>query len=152
MRRLIGRPTTVRARIVALALAPVLALLVLWSFAMVSVTGELRALVRVQGVYEEFGTPVDTAIGQIQIERRFSAAYLGTDRRTPPVAGLLEQQRRTDRAVDAMRDAIRSGDRDRLSGRQRQALDAMVATAGRLEGLRGRVPCRDIAWGRAGGG
>ena len=43
MRRLIGRPTTVRARIVALALAPVLALLVLWSFAMVSVTGELRA-------------------------------------------------------------------------------------------------------------
>lgn len=57
MRRLIGRTGTVRARIVALALAPVLALLVLWGFAMVSVTGELRSLVRVQGVYEEFGTP-----------------------------------------------------------------------------------------------
>lgn len=146
MRRLIGRPSTVRARIVALAFAPVLALLVLWSFAMVSVTGELRALVRVQGVYEEFGTPVDTAIGQIQIERRLSAAYLGTDSRTPPVAGLLEQQRRTDRAVDAMRDAIRSGDRARLSERQRQALDAMVTTAGSLEGLRERVLSRDITW------
>ncbi|MER6419259.1 ATP-binding protein [Streptomyces sp. NPDC001137] len=146
MRRLIGRPSTVRARIVALAFAPVLALLVLWSFAMVSVTGELRALVRVQGVYEEFGTPVDTAIGQIQIERRLSAAYLGTDSRTPPVAGLLEQQRRTDRAVDAMREAIRSGDRDELSDRQRQALDAMVTTAGRLEGLRERVLSRDISW------
>lgn len=149
MRRLIGRPSTVRARIVALAFAPVLALLVLWSFAMVSVTGELRALVRVQGVYEEFGTPVDTAIGQIQIERRLSAAYLGTDSRTPPVAGLLEQQRRTDRAVDAMRDAIRSGDRARLSERQRQALDAMVTTAGSLEGLRERVLSRDITWDRA---
>ncbi|MCD9877324.1 sensor histidine kinase [Streptomyces guryensis] len=149
MRRLIGRPTTVRARIVALALAPVLALLALWSFAMVSVTGELRALVRVQGVYEDFGTPVDTAIGQIQIERRLSAAYLGTDRRTPPAADLLEQQRRTDRAVDAMRDAIRSGDRGRLSGRQRQALDAMVTTVGRLEGLRERVLSRDISWDRA---
>ncbi|MFF4357812.1 nitrate- and nitrite sensing domain-containing protein [Streptomyces sp. NPDC001604] len=149
MRRLIGRPSTVRARIVALAFAPVLALLVLWSFAMVSVTGELRALVRVQGVYEEFGTPVDTAIGQIQIERRLSAAYLGTDSRTPPVAGLLEQQRRTDRAVDAMREAIRSGDRDELSDRQRQALDAMVTTAGRLEGLRERVLSRDISWDRA---
>ncbi|MEV6943613.1 ATP-binding protein [Streptomyces sp. NPDC051172] len=149
MRRLIGRPSTVRARIVALALAPVLALLVLWSFAMVSVTGELRALVRVQGVYEEFGTPVDTAIGQIQIERRLSAAYLGTDSRTPPVAGLLEQQRRTDRAMDAMRDAIRSGDRGRLSARQRQALDAMVTTAGRLEGLRERVLSRDVSWDRA---
>ena len=149
MRRLIGHPSTVRARIVALAFAPVLALLVLWSFAMVSVTGELRALVRVQGVYEEFGTPVDTAIGQIQIERRLSAAYLGTDSRTPPVAGLLEQQRRTDRAVDAMRDAIRSGDRARLSERQRQALDAMVTTAGSLEGLRERVLSRDITWDRA---
>jgi signal transduction histidine kinase len=149
MRRLIGRPTTVRARIVTLALAPVLALLVLWSFAMVSVTGELRALVRVQGVYEDFGTPVDTAIGQIQIERRLAAAYLGTDRRTPPVVDLMEQQRRTDRAVNAMRDAIRSGDRDRLSGRQRQALDAMVAAVGRLEGLRERVLSRDISWDRA---
>ncbi|MGW3120027.1 nitrate- and nitrite sensing domain-containing protein [Streptomyces sp. NPDC001107] len=149
MRRFIGRPTTVRARIVALALAPVLALLVLWSFAMVSVTGELRALVRVQGVYEEFGTPVDTAIGQIQIERRLSAAYLGTDRRTPPVAGLLEQQRRTDRALDAMRDAVRAGNRDRLSGRQRRSLDAMVTAVGRLEGLRERVLSRDISWDRA---
>ncbi|GAA3782161.1 hypothetical protein GCM10022403_015880 [Streptomyces coacervatus] len=149
MRRLIGRPTTVRARIVALALAPVLALLVLWSFAMVSVTGELRALLRVQGVYEDYGTPVDTAIGQIQIERRLSAAYLGTGGRTTAVAGLLEQQRRTDRAVDAMRDAIGSGDRDRLSGRQRQALDTMMATTGRLEGLRERVLSRDISWDRA---
>src|SRR2546421_12455279 len=100
MRRLIGRPTTVRARIVALALAPVLALLVLWSFAMVSVTGELRALVRVQGVYEEFGTPVDTAIGQIQIERRFPPPYLGPAPRPPPGAGRLGQRRRTDRARD----------------------------------------------------
>jgi len=149
MRRLIGRPKTVRARIVALALAPVLALLVLWGFAMVSVTGELRALVRVQGVYEEFGTPVDTAIGQIQIERRLAAEYLGTDRRTPPVVDLMEQQRRTDRAVNAMRDAIRSGDRDRLSARQRQTLDTMVATAGRLEELRQRVLSRDISWDRA---
>ncbi|WP_405874919.1 nitrate- and nitrite sensing domain-containing protein [Streptomyces sp. NBC_00005] len=149
MRRLIGRPATVRARIVALALAPVLALLVLWSFAMVSVTGELRALVRVQGVYEDFGTPVDTAIGQIQIERRLAAAYLGTGRRTANVVGLMEQQRRTDKAVNAMRDAIRSGDRDRLSARQRQALDTMVTTVGRLEELRQRVLSRDITWDRA---
>ncbi|MGY6021091.1 nitrate- and nitrite sensing domain-containing protein [Streptomyces spinosirectus] len=149
MRRLIGRPRTVRSRIVALALAPVLALLVLWGFAMVSVTGELRALVRVQGVYEEFGTPVDTAVGQIQIERRLTAAYLGTDRRSPPIVGLMEQQRRTDRAVNAMREAVRTGDRDLLTGRQRQALDAMVAATGRLEGLRERVLSRDISWDRA---
>lgn len=149
MRRPIGRPTTVRARIVALAVAPVIALMMLWSFAMWSVTGELRALIRVQGVYEDFGTPVDTAIGQIQIERRLSAAYLGAGHRTDTAVDLLEQQRRTDRAVSAMRDAIRDGDRDRLSARQRQVLDAVVDSADQLEALRQRVLSRDISWDRA---
>ncbi|MBY8843216.1 ATP-binding protein [Streptomyces sp. SP2-10] len=149
MRWPLGRPTTVRARIVALALAPALALMALWSFAMVSVTAELRALIRLQGVYEEFGTPVDTAIGQIQIERRMSAAYLGA-RPDPAAAGaLLGQQRRTDRAVDAMRKAIRDGDRDRLTGRQRQALDAMAGATDGLEKLRSLVLTRHISWDRA---
>ncbi|MFI2764195.1 nitrate- and nitrite sensing domain-containing protein [Streptomyces echinatus] len=149
MRWPLGRPTTVRSRIVALALAPALALMALWSFAMVSVTAELRALVRLQGVYEDFGTPVDTAIGQIQIERRMSAAYLGA-RPDPAAAGnLLGQQRRTDRAVDAMRRAIRDGDRDRLSRRQRQSLDAMAGATDRLEGLRSLVLSRHISWDRA---
>ncbi|MBN0047711.1 nitrate- and nitrite sensing domain-containing protein [Streptomyces actuosus] len=141
-----GRPTTVRARIVALALAPAVALMGLWAFAMVSVTGELRSLVRLQGVYEDFGTPVDTAIGQIQIERRLSAAYLGEDPRTASPTGLLAQQRHTDRAVDAMRQAIGEGDRSRLSGRQRQVLDAMTAAAGRLDELRARVLARTVTW------
>ncbi|WP_328503945.1 nitrate- and nitrite sensing domain-containing protein [Streptomyces sp. NBC_00457] len=149
MRRLIGRPTTVRARIVALALAPVVALMALWSFAMVLVTGELRALARVEGVYDDFGTPVDTAIGQIQIERRLAAAYLGAGHRTPAALDLMEQQRRTDRAVTALREAVRGGDRDRLSDRQRRALDTMLGTVDGLDGLRERVLTREISWDRA---
>ncbi|MFG2854997.1 nitrate- and nitrite sensing domain-containing protein [Streptomyces mirabilis] len=149
MRWSFGRPTTVRTRIVALALAPVLALMVLWSFAMVSVTGELRALVRVQGVYDDFGTPVDTAVGQIQIERRLAAAYLGADHGTAAALDLMEQQRRTDRAVTAMRTAIRDGDRGRLSARQRQVLDAVLRSFDGLDGLRERVLSRAISWDRA---
>ncbi|MEU6070955.1 MULTISPECIES: sensor histidine kinase [Streptomyces] len=149
MRWPVGRPTTVRTRIVALALAPVVALMALWSFAMVSVTGELRALIRLQGVYEDFGTPVDTAIGQIQIERRLSATYLGAGHDTAAAGNLLAQQRRTDRAVSAMRDAIRDGDRSRLSDRQRAALDAMLHATDGLDELRDRVLSRRISWDRA---
>ncbi|WP_079161587.1 ATP-binding protein [Streptomyces fodineus] len=149
MRWPLGRPTTVRTRIVALALAPAVALMALWSFAMWSVTGELRALVRLQGVYEDFGTPVDTAIGQIQIERRMSAAYLGARLDAATAAELLGQERRTDVAVDAMRQAIQHGDRSRLTDRQRQALDAMVTAAGKLDGLRSLVLARRITWDRA---
>lgn len=150
MRWPLGRPTTVRTRIVALALAPAVALMALWGFAMVSVTAELRALIRAQGVYHDFGTPVDTAVGQIQIERRMSAAYLGGGGRDAAGAGeLLGQQRRTDHVVDAMRQAIRGGDRSRLTGRQRQSLDAMVAATGKLDGLRRRVLTRRIGWDQA---
>ncbi|MGW3664488.1 nitrate- and nitrite sensing domain-containing protein [Streptomyces sp. NPDC005141] len=146
MRWPFGRPTTVRTRIVALALAPVIALMTLWSFAMVSVTGELRALVRLQDVYNTFGTPVDTAIGQIQIERRLAAAYLGEDHGTAAAVDLLAQERRTDRAVTAMRTAIRDGDRDLLSGRQRQELDIVLDSVDGLEGLRGRVLSHAVSW------
>lgn len=150
MRWPLGRPTTVRTRIVALALAPAVALMALWGFAMVSDTAELRALIRVQGVYADFGTPVDTAVGQIQIERRMSAAYLGAGGRDAAGAGqLLGQQRRTDQMVDAMRQAIRGGDRGRLTTRQRQSLDAMVTATDRLDGLRQRVLTREISWDRA---
>ncbi|MFB7244794.1 histidine kinase [Streptomyces populi] len=149
MRWPFGRTPTVRSRIVALSIAPVIALMTLWSFAMVSVTGELRALVRLEGVYNDFGTPVDTAIGQIQIERRLAAAYLGAKRGTRPGVELLAQERRTDRAVTALRAAVRNGDRSRLSGHQRQALDVMLDSVGELEGLRGRVLSRDVTWDRA---
>ncbi|MFI1396817.1 nitrate- and nitrite sensing domain-containing protein [Streptomyces sp. NPDC020681] len=132
-----------------LTVIPVIALMSLWTFAMVSVTGDLRALIRLQGVYESFGTPVDTAVGQIQIERRISAAYLGSGRQDSPaaVAELSQQQRSTDRAVRAMRDAI--GDRDRradLSARQRQSLDSMAEAVEGLEPLREQVMSRAITW------
>ncbi|MFD3441176.1 nitrate- and nitrite sensing domain-containing protein [Streptomyces sp. NPDC058685] len=124
----------------------------LWTFAMVSVTGDLRALIRLQSMYESFGTPVDTAVGQIQIERRLSAAYLGAGPQgsAAAVAGLTQQQRSTDRAVRAMREAI--GDRERredLSARQRESLDAMTDATDDLEALREKVVSRTISWDRA---
>ncbi|WP_351224283.1 ATP-binding protein [Streptomyces sp. NPDC002133] len=153
MRRRLRRPT-IRGRIVALTVLPVVALMTLWSFAMVSVTGDLRALIRLQGIYEGFGTPVDTAVGQIQIERRLAAAYLGERERGDSGPGgataYLEQQRSTDRAVQAMRDAI--GDergREDLSARQRESLDAMADAAARLESLRKQVLDRTLSWSRA---
>ncbi|TFE56647.1 histidine kinase [Streptomyces sp. ICN441] len=147
------RPPTIRGRIVALTVVPAVALLALWSFAMVSVTGDLRALIRLQSVYETFGTPVDTAVGQIQIERRLAAAYLGAGRRdagAADAAPLLAQQRSTDRAVQGMLDAV--GDRDRredLTDRQRESLDTMARAASRLDALRDRVVERRLSWSDA---
>ncbi|MEU6082349.1 ATP-binding protein [Streptomyces sp. NPDC047108] len=148
MRRRPGRPT-IRTRIVTLTLIPIAALLALWASAMVSMTGDLRALMRLQGVYEHFGTPVDTAVGQIQTERRLAAAYVaspGSEART----ALVRQHRATDRAVGAMRDAVSGEERqDELTGRQRTALRSMADATARLPALRDQVMSRRISWDRA---
>ncbi|MGP3980192.1 sensor histidine kinase [Streptomyces sp. KR80] len=144
------RRTTIRTRIVALTLIPIAALLALWAFAVVSMTGDLRALIRLQSVYEHFGSPVDTAVGQIQIERRMAAAFLASENSTSRIAALTKQQRSTDQAVQAMRtaaaDPARQGD---LTDQQRAALDAMLAAADRLPELRDKVISREISWSRA---
>ncbi len=59
----------------------------------------------------------------------------------------MEQQRRTDRAVTALRTAIRDGDRGRLSAGQRQVLDAVLRSFDGLEVWQ-RVLSRAISWTR----
>ncbi|WP_432092443.1 sensor histidine kinase [Streptomyces sp. bgisy100] len=133
-----------------LTLIPTAALLGLWTFAMVTMTGDLRALIRLQGVYEQFGTPVDTAVGQIQIERRLSAEYLGARNGTMRVADLTKQQRRTDEAVRAMRVALGHPERvEGLTERQRSSLGAMVDAVDGLPALRERVIDRKVSWDHA---
>jgi signal transduction histidine kinase len=151
LRRFGCRPRTLRHRIVGLTLIPVVALAGLWTFAMVSTTGELRDLLRLQSVYESVGTPVDTAIGQIQIERRLAAAYLGRPKReAQALADLYQQQDRTDEAVRAMREAIQNPERrENLTLEQLAALDAMVWGSERLSKLRERVVDRAIGWDAA---
>ncbi|MER5973883.1 ATP-binding protein [Streptomyces sp. NPDC002055] len=133
-----------------LTLIPTAALLGLWTFAMVTMTGDLRALIRLQGVYEQFGTPVDTAVGQIQIERRLSAEYLGARNGTMRVADLTKQQRRTDEAVRAMRSALGHPERvEGLTERQSSSLGAMVDAVDGLPALRERVIDRKVSWDHA---
>ncbi|MGP3924879.1 nitrate- and nitrite sensing domain-containing protein [Streptomyces sp. 8N616] len=149
MRRRPGR-STIRTRIVALTLIPIVALLTLWASVMVSMTGDLRALIRLQEVYKHFGSPVDTAVGEIQVERRLAAAYLASPAATARVADLAAQQRSTDDAVRAMRTAAEDSEhQDDLSGEQRGALDAMLDAAAELPALRDKVIARKISWDRA---
>ncbi|KPI29286.1 putative sensor with HAMP domain containing protein [Actinobacteria bacterium OK074] len=146
------RRPTIRTRIVTLTVLPIIALSVLGAISMLSVTGELRTLARVKDVYETFGSPVDAAVGQIQTERRLSAAYLGQEQRTgtADTAALARQQRRTDRAVAAMRAVLGDPDaRGGLTARQRGALDAMERAASGLAALRARVLDHQVSWSGA---
>jgi len=149
MRNRLGSPT-IRTRITTLVLIPIVALVALWGFAVVSMTGDLRALIRLEGVYEYFGTPVDTAVGQIQIERRMASEYLGSGWDQNLLAEFTTQQHATDEAVRAMHAAATDpGRRDELSGEQRSRLDRMVKAVDGLAALRRGVVTRQIPWDQA---
>ncbi|GAA0675298.1 hypothetical protein GCM10010193_30360 [Kitasatospora atroaurantiaca] len=149
MRKRLGTPT-IRTRITTLVLIPIVALVALWGFAVVSMTGDLRALIRLEGVYQYFGTPVDTALGQIQIERRMASEYLGSGWDQNLLAEFTTQQHATDEAVRAMHAAAVNPDhRGELSGEQRSRLDRMVKAADGLAALRRGVVTRQIPWDEA---
>ncbi|MFD9130602.1 nitrate- and nitrite sensing domain-containing protein, partial [Kitasatospora sp. NPDC059571] len=146
MRRRLGTPT-IRTRITTLVLIPVVALVALWSFAVVSMTGDLRALMRLESAYRTFGSPVDSAVGQLQIERRLAAEYLGSGGDPTTLAAYTAQQHTTDEKVRAVRavaaDGSRQGD---LSADQRAALaDLLHGTEG-LTALRSEVITRAVSW------
>ncbi|MEU2626685.1 ATP-binding protein [Kitasatospora sp. NPDC007106] len=144
------RPRTIRTRIIALVLIPVVALVGLWTFAMVSMTGDLRALVRLKDAYEYFGSPVDTAVGQIQIERRLAAEYLGSGGDPAALAAYTAQERATDEKVRAVRAAAENPDRqDELTAEQRDTLTAMITATDGLAPLRQAVITRALSWDAA---
>ncbi|MGW7001942.1 nitrate- and nitrite sensing domain-containing protein [Streptomyces sp. NPDC054933] len=144
-----GGPT-IRTRVIGLVLIPVISLMGLWSFAVLSMTSDLRALIRLESVYTSFGTPVDTATGQIQIERRDAAEYLASRGAAGTLATLTTQQHATDETVQAMRAAVtnpgRQGD---LTAEQRGRLADMLKAADGLDGLRRQVVTRQLTWDKA---
>ncbi|GAA5002865.1 nitrate- and nitrite sensing domain-containing protein [Kitasatospora paranensis] len=149
MRRHLGTPS-IRTRITTLVLIPLLALVALWSFAVVSTTGDLRDLIRLESAYRTFGSPVDTVVGQVQTERRLAAEYLGSGGGATELAAYSAQQHATDEKVRAMRavatDPGRQGD---LSADQRAALAAELDATDGLTVLRSNVTSRAIGWGDA---
>ncbi len=149
MRLRLGGPT-IRTRMIGLVLVPVISLMGLWSFAMLSMTSDLRALIRLEGVYDHFGTPVDTATGQIQIERRDAAEYLASSGAPTALTALQAQQHATDQAVQAMRGAITDpGARGDLTIAQRDRLADMLKATDALDALRRRVGARRLSWSQA---
>jgi hypothetical protein len=74
------RGKSIRRKIVALLLVPLLSLTALWSFATVLTGREASQLLAASSVAEQVGKPVEDTIDVIQKERRQTLVYLA-DRR-----------------------------------------------------------------------
>ncbi|MEU8787270.1 ATP-binding protein [Streptomyces sp. NPDC048637] len=133
-------PRSVRAKIVALLMVPVVSLIALWAFATVTTARNVSDLQRLKDVNATLVAPVGDFVSAVQEERSAAARALAS-----PDPGrqqtLRERQRATDSAAVALRDGITSGSADaetvdpQLPGR----IDRLLHDADGLPALRGRV-------------
>ncbi|WP_223734651.1 sensor histidine kinase, partial [Streptomyces purpurogeneiscleroticus] len=134
------RGKSIRRKIVALLLVPLVSLTAMWAFATYVTGTEARQLLKVAVVVDKVGYPTEDAVQALQKERRATLVYLAD----PRIAGSLTELRRqtlaTDRAVARLRANAQSSDvREDLLGGAGPRLQTAVKGFSRLDALRDQV-------------
>ncbi|MCI0385705.1 nitrate- and nitrite sensing domain-containing protein [Streptomyces sp. CNQ085] len=134
------RGKSIRRKIVALMLVPLVALTSIWAFATVITGREADRMLDAAAVMGELGEPVQEAVLAVQAERRSTLVHLADPRRSDSLTALRDGQRATDEAVAALR-ARAGGEeiRGELDGDPRRRLDDLLTAFDRLGRLRARV-------------
>jgi signal transduction histidine kinase len=121
------RDLSVRTKILALLLAPLMALVALWIVATAATLDAARSLTAAQTYRDYARTPAERLIDQLQQERKLSIVYLGARRAEataraeaapkpdatgpkPDQKALTDQRNRTDAALAAYRKRVSSGE------------------------------------------
>ncbi|MDH6125586.1 ATP-binding protein [Kitasatospora sp. GP82] len=145
--RLRLRPRTVRARIVALLMVPVVSVMALWSFATVTTAQNVWDLLSLQQVHRTLLGPVDATITGLQAERSAAGQLLaapGAAREST----LRDATAATDRAVAPLNlgEHYNSADAQGLGTEAAARVDALGAAVTSLGQLRSRVLTRSVGW------
>ncbi|MFC9233138.1 nitrate- and nitrite sensing domain-containing protein [Streptomyces decoyicus] len=134
------RGKSVRRKIVALLLVPLVSLMSMWAF-MTYLTGrEANQLLDVGNVVKNLGYPVEDVIQTLQRERRQSLLYLADRRGADALDELHRQTRATDEAVSRLRADIDLRDiREDLSEGNAERMTGVLKGLGTLGSLRAQV-------------
>ncbi|MFF9776177.1 nitrate- and nitrite sensing domain-containing protein [Streptomyces sp. NPDC013978] len=105
------RPRSVRAKIVALLMLPIVSLMALWSYAAVTTVAAIGDTERAKDVNSELLAPVAEFVTALQAERTAAMRYSakGTE---PGLDELRADQQTTDKAVTALRAGLSSSSSD----------------------------------------
>ncbi|MFF5175026.1 nitrate- and nitrite sensing domain-containing protein [Micromonospora sp. NPDC000089] len=136
------RDWPIRAKLTALVVTPVAALLALWIFATTLTFGPALDLLSTRTLLYDLGRPGEQVVAELQRERRVSVVQLSVRQALPDLAA---QRARTDRAVAELRrlvggERLRDAADDRLTGR----LDALTAALDALPAGRGFIDRRQV--------
>ncbi|MFC8371631.1 nitrate- and nitrite sensing domain-containing protein [Streptomyces sp. NPDC057239] len=133
------RGKSIRRKIVALLLVPLLSLTTIWAFTTVLTGREASHLFDVSSVMEEVGYPVEDTVRVLQQERRQTLVYLADPRASDGLAALRRSRSATDDAVAGVRRSATDADvREAMHGGSDE-LSAVLDSFEGIESLRRSV-------------
>ncbi|MEV8018463.1 nitrate- and nitrite sensing domain-containing protein [Streptomyces sp. NPDC086554] len=134
------RGKSIRRKIVALLLVPLLSLTALWGFA-TYVTGQsAKNLIDVANLVDTIGYPVDDTAQVVQQERRQTLVYLADPRASDALAALRRSRAATDDMVAQVKERAKDPDvRDAVSGQSADRLASILDAFDGIESLRRTV-------------
>jgi signal transduction histidine kinase len=139
-----SRVQSIRTKILALVAVPLIALFLLWGFAVWLTLGDSFQVLKADSFDTKVTTPTETVIEELQNERRDSLAYLGKDPSLPP-ATLADQRARTDKAIAVFRQDSVGDSKGLVSAQTRRRLTELSGQLGNLADLRASVDARTAA-------
>ncbi|MEY9836194.1 nitrate- and nitrite sensing domain-containing protein [Streptacidiphilus sp. EB103A] len=144
------RSRSVRAKIVALLLIPLVSLTGLWAWTTATSIDQVWSLVQIGSDYRWFGTPADDLSRALQDERRAAVAYIAAAPGKGDSTALQKAESATDQVAAVFQaHASDSGKLDDLTGAQKQALQGILAQLTALPAQRAEAVGRKEDWNEA---
>ncbi|WP_326751630.1 nitrate- and nitrite sensing domain-containing protein [Streptomyces hirsutus] len=133
------RGKSIRRKIVALLLVPLVSLTTIWAFTTLLTGREASHLLDVSSVMEEVGYPVEDTVRVLQQERRQTLVHLADPRASDGLAALRRSRAATDKAVSRVRENTADPDVREAMGQDTEALSAVLDSLDGIESLRRSV-------------
>ncbi|MFD0025998.1 nitrate- and nitrite sensing domain-containing protein [Streptomyces sp. NPDC058382] len=144
------RGKSIRRKIVALLLVPLVSLTALWGFATYLTGREAGQLMSASTVVEKIGHPLEDTVRVIQDERRQTLVFLADPRASDALPVLSRRRAATDRVVEQVNRSARQKDiRDALRPDAETELSSVLGAAEGLRTLRDSVDKRTIGRAKA---
>ncbi|MEU7089739.1 nitrate- and nitrite sensing domain-containing protein [Streptomyces achromogenes] len=144
------RGKSIRRKIVALLLVPLVSLTGVWAFATVFAGREVAQLFRVSDTVEDIGYPAEDTVRALQQERRQALVYLADPRASEALSALRRTRAATDRSITVLRRNAEDQDtRDDLEADDREHLAAVLDSLDDLGSLRHSVEERSLTRAQA---
>jgi len=134
------RGKSIRRKIVALLLVPLVSLMAIWGFATVLTGREVAQLFHVSSIVEKVGYPTEDTVRVLQQERRQTLVYLADPRASDALSALRTTRDATDDAVTKLRANATNPDlRDDLDADDDERVTAVLDAFDGIDSLRRSV-------------